>query len=79
LHFDPFGEVAQTVAELSDSRDLSRGALRGLTAIILDAERSFVNGRGQPGCRMLNPFDLVLEGKKRRVRVRPPTSASTGM
>lgn len=65
LHFDPFGEIAATVAEFADSRDLSRGALRSLTAIILEAERSFLNGRGQAGCNMLDTFDLVLEGKKR--------------
>lgn len=62
LFFDPFAEVAATVAELGQTRDLTRRTERSLTGIILQAERAFTNGRGALGCSSLAAFDAVLEG-----------------
>ncbi len=70
LYFDPFGEIAETVAQLGDTRDLTRAAQRALTAIIIEAERAFSSGPRSAGCKLLDTFDLVIEGGRRN-GVRP--------
>ncbi len=71
LYFDPFSEVASTVAELGASRDLTRRAERSLTAVILQAERAFTAGWGGLGCATLSEFDAIIEGG-RPAGVKPP-------
>jgi len=64
LYIDPFGEMAETVAELGATHDLTRKAQKTLAGLIASAATAFANGRGTKGCTLLDSFDLVIEGKK---------------
>lgn len=77
LHWDPLGEIADTVAELHRKGQLSRSAFRQLASLANDAARAFAAGRTVKACGQIDDFgEFVALG--RGAGVRPVAAAELG-